>query len=139
MTRFLLDTNVLSALVRGPRGPIRDKVAEAGGAAGVYTSVIVAAELRFGVAKKRALRLAAQLEVILDEMLVAPFAPPADKVYAALRSDLERAGTPIGANDLLIAAQALHDGSVLVTDNVREFGRVPQLTVENWLRQGRAP
>lgn len=134
MTRFLLDTNTLSALVRGPRSPIRDKIAEAGGAGGVYTSIIVAAELRFGVARKRASRLAAQLELILGELVVAPFGPPTDKVYADLRSDLERAGTPIGANDLLIAAQALHDGSVLVTDNVREFSRVPRLQVENWLR-----
>lgn len=134
MTRFLLDTNVLSALVRDPGGAIRDKIAEAGAARGVYTSVIVAAELRFGAAKKRASRLAAQLELILNQISIAPFAPPADKVYAALRSHLEWAGTPIGANDLLIAAQALHDGSVLVTDNVREFGRVPRLQVENWLR-----
>ena len=134
MTRYLLDTNVLSQLVRGPGGAIQRKIAEVGGTRYVYTSVVVAAELRFGAAKSGATRLADQLDLILGELSVVPFAPPADRVYGDLRTRLERAGTPVGANDLWIAAQALHDGSVLVTDNVREFGRVPDLTIENWLR-----
>ena len=70
----------------------------------------------------------------MEEIRVAPFAEPADRIYADIRAELERRGTSIGANDLWIAAQALHNGSVLVTDNVREFGRVPDLTIENWLR-----
>jgi tRNA(fMet)-specific endonuclease VapC len=96
--------------------------------------VVAAAELRFGAAKRRSSRLTTQLELILDQLTVAAFEPPADRVYADLRAGLETAGTPIGANDLWIAAQALHDQSVLVTDNVREFSRVPGLRFENWLR-----
>lgn len=134
MTRYLLDTNILSDIVKNADGLSSRRAIELGGSRSVYTSVIVAAELRFGLAKRKALRLAAQLELVLEELSVAPFAPPTDRVYGDLRAELERRGTPIGANDLWIAAQALHDGSVLVTDNVNEFSRVPGLTVENWLR-----
>jgi len=63
-----------------------------------------------------------------------PFAPPADAVYGQIRARLEQAGTPIGGNDLLIAAQAMALGDTIVTDNEREFGRVEGLVVENWLR-----
>ena len=134
MIRYLLDTNALSALVREPGGLIGRKVKDVGGAEAVYTSVVVSAEIRFGLAKKRSERLLRQLELIFEEMQVVAFEPPTDRIYGDLRADLERQGTPIGANDLWIAAQALHDGSVLVTDNVREFGRVPKLKIENWLR-----
>lgn len=133
MTRYLLDTNILSDLVRRPRGIIRDRLSKVGGD-NVYTSVIVAAELRFGVAKVGSRRLENEVEERLRRLEIRPFAPPTDRIYADLRADLERRGTPIGANDLWIAAQALHDGSVLVTDNTRELGRVPGLAVENWLR-----
>jgi tRNA(fMet)-specific endonuclease VapC len=133
--RYLLDTNVLSAVVKDPDGLVSSQLeAVAARSDGVYTSVIVAAELRFGVSRLRSVRLAQRVERVLSEIRVASFAAPADRVYADLRAELERRGTPIGANDLWIAAQALHDGSVLVTDNVSEFSRVPGLTVENWLR-----
>jgi len=134
LTRYLLDTNVLSDLVRGPSGVIGQKVREVGGAPSVYTSIVAAAELRFGAAKRGSERLTRQLELVLEKLTVVPFEHPADRVYAELRASLERAGTPNGANDLWIAAQALHDQSVLVTDKVREFGRVPGLRIENWLR-----
>ena len=71
---------------------------------------------------------------MLSRLRVAPIEQPLDAVYAVLRSQLEEDGTPIGDADLWMAAQALHDGSVMVTDNVRELGRVPGLQVENWLR-----
>ena len=132
MRRHLLDTNTVSDMVKNPGGRVEARIRSAGGNSAVYTSVIVAAELRFGAAKKSS-RLVTQLELILGRMMVAPFEPPADRLYGDLRAELERAGTPIGANDLWIAAQALHDGSVLVTDNTREFGRVPGLAIENWL------
>ncbi len=132
MRAYLLDTNTLSSLIRHPRSPALDRLRRVG-ESGVYTSVIVAAELRLGAAKAKSGRLAREVEERLSRLPVAPFEPPADRIYGDLRADLERRGTPIGANDLWIAAQALHDGSVLVTDNTREFGRVPGLTVENWL------
>lgn len=130
---FLLDTNILSDLVRNPQGRVAQQIRDVGEAR-VCTSVIVAAELHFGAAKRKSARLAAQLDAILGGLEVLPFEPPADRHYGRLRADLERAGTPIGGNDLLIAAQALALGCTVVTDNEREFSRVVNLPTENWLR-----
>lgn len=130
--RFLLDTNIVSDLVRRPQGPVAGRIAELGEDA-VATSIVVSAELRYGAARKASARLSEQLEAILDVIQVVPFETPADRTYAEARVALEAAGTPIGANDLLIAAQALALGMVLVTANAGEFTRVPGLTVENWL------
>ncbi len=133
MTKFLLDTNVISQLVRNPTGPLLDRIIEVGGFAAVCTSIIAASEVRFGAEKKGAPRLAAQIEAVLGALTVHPFLEPADRNYAALRNALERIGRQIGANNMLIAAHALALDCVLVTDNVREFERVPDLRVENWL------
>lgn len=135
MTRashYLLDTNILSELVRHPQGAVAQGIARVGENA-VCTSIIVASELRFGAAKRNAPRLAAQVEAILSAIEVRPFDTPADHEYARLRLHLEQAGTPIGPNDMLIAAHALAIESILVTANTGEFSRVPGLTVENWL------
>ena len=99
----------------------------------VCTSIIVAAELRFGALKKNSPRLTAQLEAILNAIKVLPLGPPVDIVYGELRATLERGGQPIGANDLLIAAHALSLGYTVVTDNEREFSRIDSLALENWL------
>jgi tRNA(fMet)-specific endonuclease VapC len=131
--RFLLDTNVVSDLVRDPRGRVVAGVARVGEGR-VCTSVIVAAELRYGAAKRGSPRLAARLEGVLERLDVLPFEPPADAAYGDLRARLERAGRLIGPNDLLIAAHALAVGCTLVTDNEREFSRVEGLPIENWLR-----
>ncbi|MDX2276677.1 MAG: type II toxin-antitoxin system VapC family toxin [Hyphomonadaceae bacterium] len=131
--QFLLDTNIVSDLVRNPQGRTSAKIAELGEDA-VATSIIVAAELRYGAAKKGSQRLAAQLEAILAALEIVPLEPPVDATYGATRVALEAAGTQIGANDLLIAAQTLALDMVLVTNNEREFKRVDGLKVENWLR-----
>ena len=131
--RYLLDTNMVSDLVRTPRGRVTERIAKVGEAE-VCTSIIVAAELRYGAAKKGSERLTAQLQAVLGALDVRPFEMPADEKYGALRARLEQGGQPIGANDLLIAAQALALGCTLVTDNEREFGRIPELSLENWLR-----
>jgi tRNA(fMet)-specific endonuclease VapC len=72
---------------------------------------------------------------VLGAMDVVPFEAPADAVYGLIRARLEKAGRPIGGNDLLIAAQAIALGYVLVTDNQKEFVRIEDLTCENWLRE----
>jgi tRNA(fMet)-specific endonuclease VapC len=131
--RYLLDTNVLSDLVRRPQGPVRDHIGGVGESA-VLTSIIVAAELRFGAAKRASAKLTAQLEAILGALEIVPFEAPADEAYAAIRADLENRGTPIGGNDMLIAAHARALGTTLVTDNEREFARVDGLPIENWRR-----
>jgi tRNA(fMet)-specific endonuclease VapC len=136
--RYLLDTNIVSDLVRNPQGKVARHV-RAVGEKHVCTSIIVAAELRYAANKKRAdkkgsPRLSSQLDVVLGVLEILPFETPADTSYGLLRTRLEKAGTPIGANDLLIAAQALTLGYVIVTDNEREFSRVKRLRLQNWLR-----
>jgi len=130
---FLLDTNVLSALARDPHGEVAGQIARVG-EANVCTSIVVAAELRYGAVKRGSARLAKQLDVILAAMDIVPFESPMDRVYADVRNALEQRGRPIGGNDLIIAAQALALDAVLVTDNVKEFEQVPGLKVENWVR-----
>lgn len=131
--RYLLDTNIVSDLVRNPQGKVAQQIRKVGETR-VCTSIIVAAELRYGATKKGSPRLSSQLEAVLGALEVLPFEKPADTAYGRLRTRLERAGTPIGANDLLIAAQALALGYAVVTDNDKEFARVSDLKRENWLR-----
>lgn len=131
--RYLLDTNIVSELVRNPRSPVTDRIRTVGEPQ-ICTSIIVAAELRYGAKKRASPRLTAQLDAILDAIEILPFEAPADAVYGALRTRLERMGKPIGGNDLLIAAQAIALGLTIVTDNEREFGRIEELAIENWLR-----
>jgi tRNA(fMet)-specific endonuclease VapC len=133
MTRYLLDTNIVSDVIRNPQGAVMRQIARMGEAT-ICTSIIVAAELRFGAAKRGSDRLTVQMEAVLATLEVLPFEGPADAAYGALRARLEAAGTPIGANDMLIAAHALSLGLAVVTDNEREFARVAGLPVENWLR-----
>jgi tRNA(fMet)-specific endonuclease VapC len=131
--RYLLDTNIVSDLVRNPQGRIAQHIRKIGEAQ-VCTSIIVAAELRYGAAKKQSSRLTTQLQAVLGALEVLPLEAPVDAIYGALRTRLEKAGRPIGANDLLIAAQALAFGYTLVTDNEKEFAQVKDLPRENWLR-----
>ena len=133
---FLLDTNILSDLVRHPQGIVRRWIERVGEDA-VCTSIIAAAELRFGAAKRGSVALAAQVEAVLGAMRVQSLDLPADREYGRLRLHLEQTGQSIGPNDLLIAAHALALGATIVTDNQREFQRVPGLPVENWLQTNR--
>jgi tRNA(fMet)-specific endonuclease VapC len=130
---YLLDTNILSALIDQPDGAVAQR-AERAGSRNVFTSIVVAGEIRFGAERKKSARLTERVEQLLERIQVAPLNPPADRAYGSIRATLEQAGTPIGANDTLIAAHALATDSILVTDNVREFSRVPGLKIENWLR-----
>jgi tRNA(fMet)-specific endonuclease VapC len=130
--RYLLDTNVLSALVRDPQGPVATRIDVAGESA-ICTSIVVAAELRFGAEKSGSAKLSDRVDAILSALEVLPLEVPVDRHYATLRWALARQGEPIGPNDMLIAAHALCQGLTVVTANVREFSRVPALSVENWL------
>ncbi len=131
--RYLLDTNIVSDLVRNPQGKVAQHIRKVGEAQ-VCTSIIVAAELRYGATKKGSPRLSAQLETVLGALEVLPFEVPADAAYGLLRTRLEQAGRPIGANDLFIAAQAVSLGYTIITDNEGEFAHVEDLRRENWLR-----
>lgn len=131
-SRYMLDTNIISDLVRSPQGRIFDRIATLGSDT-MCISIITAAELRYGCAKKGSPRLLAQVETILGSIEILPFDVPADAEYGGIRAELEAAGKPIGPNDLLIAAHAYAAGAILVTANVGEFERVRGLHVENWL------
>jgi tRNA(fMet)-specific endonuclease VapC len=132
LTRYLLDTNIISDLIRNPQGKAAERIAEVG-EDNVCTSIIVAAELRYGCARRGSKRLLKAIEDLLGEVSVLPFDIPADAEYGGIRSELEAAGTPIGGNDLLIAAHAHAIGATIVTANADEFKRVRGLNVENWL------
>ena len=129
--RYMLDTNVVSELVRRPGGAVARRAAEISpGLIGV--SIIVAAELRYGAARRGSHRLTSQLEAVLSVLDIFRLETPADQHYGTIRAELERAGSPIGHNDLLIAAHARAIGATLVTRNTREFSRVSGLALDDW-------
>ena len=132
MTRYMLDTNIISDLVRNPQGKAARRIAKVG-EDNICTSIIVAAELRYGCNKSGSKRLLKAVEDLLGEISVLPFDVPADAEYGGIRSELEAAGRPIGGNDLLIAAHAYATGATIVTANTDEFKRIRGLNVENWL------
>ncbi|HEB55079.1 MAG TPA: type II toxin-antitoxin system VapC family toxin [Gammaproteobacteria bacterium] len=130
---YLLDTNILSDLVRNPQGEVAAQITKAGEDS-ICTSIVVAAELRYGATKSNSAKLAERIDMILSALEILPLETPADQQYAEIRHHLTRQGTPIGPNDLLIAAHALSNNLTVVTANVGEFSRVPGLKVENWLQ-----
>lgn len=129
---YMLDTNIVSELARNPRGIVAERIAEVGTNA-ICASIITAAELRYGCARKGSSKLTAQIDAILGSMQVVSLDATADAEYGIIRAELEMAGRPIGPNDLFIAAHAYALGAVLVTANVGEFKRIRALRVENWL------
>ena len=130
--RYLLDTNILSELIRNPQGLVSKRLAVVGEAT-VCTSIVVACELRFGAKKKGSSRLEERVDEALASLDVLPLDKESDRHYAEIRTCLSREGRPIGSNDLLIAAHALALDLILVTGNVDEFALVPGLAIENWL------
>ncbi|WP_019594134.1 type II toxin-antitoxin system VapC family toxin [Thioalkalivibrio sp. ALM2T] len=131
--RYMLDTNICIYIMkrRPPEAHERLRHVPVGD---VGLSAVVLAELRFGVHRsKQKERSEAALERFLAFTRICDWPEEAAEHYADIRAELERAGTPIGSNDLLIAAHARATGAVLVTNNGREFDRVPGLQVENWV------
>ena len=134
MNGYLLDTNIISEIIRNPTGFTAGRI-EQTDPKEMCTSIVVAAELRYGCAKKGSAKLRAKVEAVLETIPVLPLDVPADADYGSIRSELEAAGQIIGLNDLLIGAHAHALGLTLVTDNVREFNRIRGLSVENWLER----
>jgi tRNA(fMet)-specific endonuclease VapC len=129
--RRTLDTNICSYILRRhPQGMIERFAAL--DREQLWLSAIVAAELRLGAVKLGAPRFQAAVEAWLAGFDVRPWPVDAAAQYAQVRAALERAGKPIGGMDLMIAAHALAEDSVLITNNAREFHRVPGLAVEEW-------
>ncbi len=129
--RYLLDTNIMSHLIRRP-GDLVKRISDVG-EKNICTSVVAACELRYGARKKGSAPLTGRVESLLHALDVLALDGTVDRIYAELRHTLEAAGQTIGGNDYLIAAHSLEQGCILVTQNVREFQRVPNLAVESWL------
>ena len=134
MIGYLLDTNIISDVIRNPDGHVARHIDQVGPKE-IFTSIIVAAELRYGCVKKGSPKLLAKVQSILEIIPVLPLDISADSEYGHIRADLESAGLPIDRNDLLIAAHARALGLTLVTDNMNEFSRIQGLNVENWLER----
>ncbi|BEV08387.1 type II toxin-antitoxin system VapC family toxin [Methylophilus sp. DW102] len=130
----MLDTNIISDLIRNPSGAAARHIEQVE-AKDIFTSIIVAAELRYGCAKKGSVKLTEKVENLLATIMVLPLENPVDTEYGRIRAELEVAGQTIGMNDLLIAAQAYTLNLRLITDNLREFSRIRGLKVENWLER----
>lgn len=133
MTLYMLDTNIASAAIRGDTGIDRRM---RGLAPGTWCiSAVTRSELRCGAElKPAATRLARIVEAFLAIADVAPWDTAAADAHGRLRAALQTKGSPIGVFDEMIAGHALAIGAVVVTDNVRDFARVPGLVLENWLR-----
>lgn len=129
---YLLDTNVISDMVRNPRGSAATALSERDDTE-VATSVIVAGELRYGCHKKGSHLLTERVEALLAEVSVLSVDAETAAEYGRIRAHLEARGQMIGGNDLWIAAHAISREAVLVSGNSREFKRVPGLQLENWL------
>lgn len=130
--QYLLDTNMLSELVKNPTGAVANNVRN-NDPATLCTSIIVACELRFGTEKKQSPKLTLRVEELLNNIAILPLNHGVDFQYAKIRHQLEKNGLAIGPNDLLIASHALTLGLSLITANMEEFSRVPNLLVANWL------
>jgi tRNA(fMet)-specific endonuclease VapC len=133
--RRTLDTNICSYILRKHPSSMIERFAGLDRSQ-LWLSAIVAAELRFGAAKLGAPRFQAAVEAWLAGFDVRHWPLEATHHYARVRLALERAGTPVGGMDLMIAAHALAEDSVVVTNNAREFHRIPGLAVEEWSLDG---
>lgn len=128
----MLDTNIVSDMVRNPHGAAvaQSRIA---GEGSLCLSAVTVCELRFGVKKKGSEALRNRVETFLATVPAVPLESDASECFADIWYELERKGTPIGPYDMLIAAHALSLDLTLVTANIREFSRVDGLKVENWL------
>ena len=129
---ILLDTNICIHIINARPKSVLERFRQYRmGEIGICS--VVAAELAYGVAKSGSSRNREALELFLAPLLILPFDEQAVWTYGDLRAELERQGTPIGSLDTMIAAHALSQQAVLVTNNTREFTRVPGLQLENWV------
>lgn len=132
---YLLDTNIVSYFLRGKSPDLTQRIMTST-AEDLAVSVISAGELHYGLRRlpssHRAKQLGQQLDALLSAIAVHPLPTDAAHHYGTIKAALDTAGTPIGGNDLWIAAHALAGDLTLVTHNTREFERVPGLKLENW-------
>ena len=133
--RYLLDTNVCIRYLNGQSEKIHKQLSIKQPEEIVLCSV-VKAELTYGAQKSHnPSRNLQRLYSFTKPFVSLPFDDKAAEIYGRIRTDLERAGTPIGPNDLMIAATAISNEITLVTHNTGEFGRIDTLRIEDWESQ----
>jgi tRNA(fMet)-specific endonuclease VapC len=134
--KLMLDTNTCIAIIKRKPVHVLQKFNEYQ-VGDIGISAVTLAELRYGVSKSQHQdKNQAALDKFILPLEVASFDEQATVTYGILRAALEKQGTPIGPLDTMIAAHALSLGIVLVTNNTREFNRVPELTVVDWINHG---
>ena len=129
---YMLDTNMCSYIIRNKPIIIKEKLKEVEKTHTVALSSIVVSELMYGATKKGSPKLLKIVSAFVDNFVIYDYAKVSAQSYADIRTDLEKKGKIIGANDLLIGAHALSLGAVLVTNNTKEFERVEKLVLEDW-------
>jgi len=129
---YMLDTNICSYIIRNKPQSIKAKLQEVEQNHTVALSSIVVSELLYGATKKDSPKLIKIVSAFIDNFIIYDYSKISAQSYANIRTDLEKKGQIIGANDLLIASHALSLGAVLVTNNIREFKRVEKLILEDW-------
>jgi tRNA(fMet)-specific endonuclease VapC len=133
MTRYLLDTNVISDAVRNPGGAV-DAALRQHGNDEIGTSIVVRGEILFGLNRNANVKGRQRLDMFLQAINVWALESPVDEIYGDIRASMERQGEPMSANDLWIAAHSLTLDATLITGD-QAFSMVPGLKVENWMRQ----
>lgn len=131
--RYLLDTNIVSFHIRQSSPALARRLRRVK-ASHVALSVVTEMEIRHGLARNPALRIAPLVEAFLDGMTILPLDSAVARAYGRIRASLERLGTPIGPLDTMIAAHAVSIGATLVTNDVVELSRVEGLRVKDWTR-----
>ena len=129
---YMLDTNICSYIIRNKPQSIKKKLQEVEENHTVALSSIVVSELLYGATKKDSPKLMKIVSAFIDNFIIYDYSKVSAQSYANIRTNLEKKGQIIGANDLLIASHALSLGAVLVTNNSREFKRVEKLVLEDW-------
>jgi tRNA(fMet)-specific endonuclease VapC len=132
---YLLDTNICIAIINRRPGVLWDRLRKHSPEA-IKVSVITVAELQYGADKSQAVEKNHKaLNKFLAPLTIVDFDRQCVTAYGKIRAALARAGKPIGPLDTLIAAQAITHGLILITNNVQEFSRIPELSLENWLQE----
>lgn len=129
---YLLDTCVVSDFVKGEKNTL--KRLKSISPVDIFISSLTVMEVKYGLAinPERAIKIQPIIETFLISITVLPFSSQEAEKAAEIRSILKMAGSPIGAYDVLIAATAISHNHIVVTSNIREFQRVPNLQIENW-------
>ena len=130
--RYMLDTNICSYILKNHPAAVKLKFEEVG-PENIYISSIVLAELYYGAARHpKGVVIRREIDDFAARLIVLPWDEVAADHYGAIRASLEKAGTLVGAMDMLIAAHAKSCGATLVSNNLREFDRIKSLKTANW-------